>query len=150
MYSYGLPHIAEQKQDDQLEHTYSSDVRIRDVALRTCQRRWTIRRSGERGSGLPVLAAWHNDDDDDDIYDICYNIDMCLYIYLSIYIYIYIYIKHTWFSLVGFYGIPTIVGYLMPTHVFTDICMISFEIYFVDNVFKRAQANSFFMHSQMV
>ena len=28
-----------QKQDDQLEHTYSSYVRIRDVALKTCQRR---------------------------------------------------------------------------------------------------------------
>ena len=33
------PHMAEQKQDDQLEHTYSSYVRIRDVALKTCQRR---------------------------------------------------------------------------------------------------------------
>ena len=44
------PHMAEQKQNDQLEHTYSSTVRIRDVALKTCQRRWTIGRSGERGS----------------------------------------------------------------------------------------------------
>ena len=26
MYSYGHPHIAKQKQDDQLEHTYSSYV----------------------------------------------------------------------------------------------------------------------------
>ena len=33
------PHMAEQKQDDQLEHTYSSSVRIRDVALRTGQKR---------------------------------------------------------------------------------------------------------------
>ena len=29
------PHMAEQKQDDQLEHTYSSYVRIRDIALKT-------------------------------------------------------------------------------------------------------------------
>ena len=65
MYSYGPPHMAEQKQDDQLEHTHSSYVRIRDVALKTCQRRWTIRRSGERGSGISVLAARHDDDDDD-------------------------------------------------------------------------------------
>ena len=36
MYSYGPPHLAKQKQDDQLEHTYSSYVRIRDVALKTC------------------------------------------------------------------------------------------------------------------
>ena len=39
MYSYGPPHMAKQKQDDQLEHTYSSYVRIRDVALKTCQKR---------------------------------------------------------------------------------------------------------------
>ena len=32
-------HMAEQKQDGQLEHTYSSFVRIQDVALKTCQRR---------------------------------------------------------------------------------------------------------------
>ena len=32
MYSYGPPHMAKQKQDDQLEHIYSSYVRIRDVA----------------------------------------------------------------------------------------------------------------------
>ena len=66
MYSYGPPHMAKQKQDDQLEHTYSSYVRIGDVALKTCQRRWMIGRSGERGSGISVLAAWHDDDDDDE------------------------------------------------------------------------------------
>ena len=65
------PQMAEQGQDDQLEHTYSSHVRIRDVALRTCQRRWTTGRSGERGSRIPVLAARHDD-----------------YIYIYIYIYI--------------------------------------------------------------
>ena len=35
MYSYGPPHMAKQKQDNQLEQTYSSYVRIRDVALKT-------------------------------------------------------------------------------------------------------------------
>ena len=59
--------LAKQKQDDQLEHTYSSFVRIRDVALKTCQKWWTIGRSGERGSGISVLAAQHDDDNDDDI-----------------------------------------------------------------------------------
>ena len=63
MYSYGPPHMAGQKQVEQLEHTYSSYVRIWDVALKTCQRRWTIGRSGERGSGISVLAARHDDDD---------------------------------------------------------------------------------------
>ena len=65
MYSYGPLHMAKQKQDDQLEYTYSSYVRIRDVTLKTCQKRWMIGRSGERGSGMSVLAARHDDDDDD-------------------------------------------------------------------------------------
>ena len=63
MYSYGLPHMAGQKQDNQLEHTYSSYVRIRDVTLKTCQRWWTIGRSGERGSGISVPVARHDDDE---------------------------------------------------------------------------------------
>ena len=62
MYSYGPPHMAKQKQDDQLEQTYSSYVRIRDVALKTCQKRWMIESSGERGPGISVLAARHDDD----------------------------------------------------------------------------------------
>ena len=57
MYSYGPPHRAVQKQDDQLEHTYNSYVRIRDVALKTCQRIGTIGKSGERGSGISVPVA---------------------------------------------------------------------------------------------
>ena len=64
MYFYGPPHIAEQKQDDQPEHTFSGYVRIRDVALKTYQRRWTIGWSGERGSGISVLATRHHDEDD--------------------------------------------------------------------------------------
>ena len=42
--------------------TYTSYARIRDVDLKTCQRRWTIGKSGERGSGISVLAARHDDD----------------------------------------------------------------------------------------
>ena len=82
MYSYGPPHMTGQKQDDQLEHTSRCYVRIRDVALKTCQRRWIIGRRGERGSGISVTAARHKDDD--------------------IYIYIYIYIG----SLVQWSGRP--------------------------------------------
>ena len=63
MYSYGPPHMAEQKQDSHLEHTYSSSVRIQDVALKTCQKQWTVGRNGERGSGISMLAARHDDDD---------------------------------------------------------------------------------------
>ena len=79
MYSYGPPHMAEQKQDNQLGHTYCSSAWIRDVALNTGQRGWTIGRSSDRGSGISVLVALHDDDDDDEIY---------------IYIYIYIYWQH--------------------------------------------------------
>ena len=63
MYTYKPPHRAKQKQDDLLEHTYSSYVRIRDVTLKTCQKQWMIGRSGVRGSGISVLAAQHDDDD---------------------------------------------------------------------------------------
>ena len=91
MYSYGPPHMAGQKQDDQLEHTFSSYVRIRDVALKTYQRRWTIGRSGERGSGISVLAAWH--DDDDDTWKISNNLIIWYHFpkYSSLFIYTYSY-----------------------------------------------------------
>ena len=65
MYSYGTSHMAKKKQDDHIEHTYSSYVRIRDVDLKTCQKRCMIGRSGERGSGISLLPARHDDDDDD-------------------------------------------------------------------------------------
>ena len=73
---YGIRYI------NQLEHTYSSYVRIRDVALKTSRRQWTIGRSGERGSGISMLAARHDDDDDDD--------DTHTHTYIYIYIYIYV------------------------------------------------------------
>ena len=38
------------------------------VAPRTRQKRWTIRRSGERGPRISVLVAQPDDDDDDDVY----------------------------------------------------------------------------------
>ena len=66
MFSYGPLHMAEQKQDDQLEPTYSSSVRIRGVALKTRRKRWTIGRGGERGSGISMQMARQDDDDDDD------------------------------------------------------------------------------------
>ena len=63
-YSYGPPHMAKQKQDDRPELTYSSYVRTQDVTQKTCRRRWTIGRSGERWSRISVLAVWHDDDDE--------------------------------------------------------------------------------------
>ena len=67
MYSYGSPHMAVQKQGDQLERTFSSYVRIQDVVLKTYLGRWTIGRSGERGSGISVLPARDDDDDDNQL-----------------------------------------------------------------------------------
>ena len=64
MYSYGSPHMATQKQGDQLERTFSSYVRIQDVVLKTYLGRWMIGRSGERGSGISVLPARYDDDDE--------------------------------------------------------------------------------------
>ena len=37
---------------------------------------------------------------------------------------LYIYIKCIWFGLVGFYGISTIIGYLMPNPFYTYILNI--------------------------
>ena len=97
--------MAAQKQDDKLERTFSSYVRIEDVVLKTYLGRWTIGRSGERGSGISVLPARY---DDDDIYMnestsefafrsyillqnvfLTFGVAKMKYIYIYIYIYIY-------------------------------------------------------------
>ena len=89
--------MAEQKQVDHHEHTFSHNVRIRDVVQKTCQRRWTIGKSGERGSEISVLPARHDDDDcDDDDYpsiSIQFNVLCC---HLLIHAHIYIYILDTY------------------------------------------------------
>ncbi len=59
--SIGVHHMAEQKQGDQLEHTYNGSVRIRGVALRTCRKRLMIGRGGEKGSGISMLMAREDD-----------------------------------------------------------------------------------------
>ena len=41
----------------------SRDELVRYVFLKTCRKQWTIGRGGERGSGISVLMAWHDDDD---------------------------------------------------------------------------------------
>ena len=69
--------MAAQKQDDQLERTFNSYVRIQDVVQKTCLGRWTFGRSGERGSGISVLPARYDDDDD---MCVCICISICLYI----------------------------------------------------------------------
>ena len=68
IYSYGPLHMAKQKQGDQLKSTYSSSVRIWGVALRTCQKRWAIRRGGKRGSGISMLMAWQDDENEEVFY----------------------------------------------------------------------------------
>ena len=74
--------MAVQKQDDQHEHTFSNFVRIRDVVQKTCLRRWTIGKSGKRGSGISVLPARHDDDDDDFMFKTnVHEIGIYIYIY---------------------------------------------------------------------
>ena len=58
--------MAEQKQDDQLEHIYSSSVVDTECspedlpeAMNDREKRW------ERESGISVLVARHDDDNDD-------------------------------------------------------------------------------------
>ena len=63
--SDGPTQMEVQKQNDQHELTYSNYVRTQDVTLKTCWRRWMIGRNGERGSGISVLAARHDDDNDE-------------------------------------------------------------------------------------
>ena len=47
---------------------------IQPLTMKTYQRRWTIGRSGERGSGISVLAARHDDDDEEDIWESSKNV----------------------------------------------------------------------------
>ena len=67
----------DQRQDVHLEHTYSSSVQILDVARKTCQKQWTIGRSGERGSEISVLIVQHDDR--------LFNTKSFSYIYIYIY-----------------------------------------------------------------
>ena len=59
MYSYGPLHMAVQKQGDQLEPTYSISG---DTG---CSPEDLPKATNERGSGISVLIAWQDDDDDD-------------------------------------------------------------------------------------
>ena len=46
----------EQRQDDQLEPIYSSSVPIQDIALKTCQKQWTIEKGGEKESNSSIFT----------------------------------------------------------------------------------------------
>ena len=60
---------------------------------------------------------------------------------------LYMYIKFIWFGLVGFYGILTIVGYLLPNPVYSCILNIyDLLTHFIDNSFKRVWI-FFFLHT---
>ena len=63
MYSCGPLHMDEQRQDVQLEPTYSSSVPMWNVARRIYWKQWTIGMCGERGSGISVPIVRHDDDD---------------------------------------------------------------------------------------
>ena len=54
-----------QREDDQLEPTYSCSVPIRDVALKIGRKQCTIEKGIEKRSEISLLMARHDDDDDD-------------------------------------------------------------------------------------
>ena len=58
---------------------------------------------------------------------------------------LYIYIKHIGFGWVGFYGISTIVGYLMPNPLYTYILNIYDLFTHFYDIFKQARAH--FLHT---
>ena len=64
MYSCGPLHMDEQRQENQLEPTYSSSMPIREVTLKTCRKQWKIGKDGKRRSGISVLMARCDDDHD--------------------------------------------------------------------------------------
>ena len=70
----------------------TSSVRIRDVALRTCQKRWKIRRSCERGSGISMLGAQQDDDDDHET--LCINVNLNLNNYAILWCFIDWFYRH--------------------------------------------------------
>ena len=91
-YSCGLLHMDEQRQDNQLEPTYSSSGPIQDVALKTCWKQLTIEKSGEKGSGISVLMTRHDDDDDDtQLYNFKYSY-LILIIHMQLYGFMYSYL----------------------------------------------------------
>ena len=49
-----------------IHHVQHLGVDTGYVALKTYRKRWTIERSGERGSESSVLMTQHDDDDDED------------------------------------------------------------------------------------
>ena len=88
MYSSGPFHMDEQRQDDQLEPTYSSSMPIQDVVLKTSRKQWTIEKGGVKGSGISVLKARHEDDD-----ILLISAYFNIYIWLSSRVFIYIIIR---------------------------------------------------------
>ena len=66
MYPRRSLHMDEERQDHQLEPTYTSSVPIRDEVLKTSRKQWTTEKVGEKGTGIYVLMARLDDDDEDD------------------------------------------------------------------------------------
>ena len=125
---------------DQQEFINISSVQTHDIVWKTWQEQWRIRMDGERESGKSVLSAvwlddyvfflkiWtQNQKQGKAIANlrfgcVLWHINLCwLFNAKSCF---YIYIKYIGFGLVGFYGISTIVGYLMPNLIYTYITNI--------------------------
>ena len=82
--SCGPLHVDEQRQDDQLEPTFHSSVPIRNVALMTCRKQWTMGKGRKRRLGMSVLIAWQDDADDDNDVCVCAVTPAYIYIYMCV------------------------------------------------------------------
>ena len=71
------------KQVDLLESTYNRSVLIRDVILRTSEKRWPIEKGGRRTLGIFVLMVRHEDDDDILVPEVIISDVLCLSLDLS-------------------------------------------------------------------
>ena len=47
-----------------IENSYNSSVPFQDIALKTYRKWWTKEKGGGKGSGMSLLNAWHDGDDD--------------------------------------------------------------------------------------
>ena len=87
MFSYVPRYIAEQKQCDQLEPTFSNSVRIRDEDLPEAMNDWEEWWERVRDNRAGGTTLWWY------IYIYIYIYIMCVYMCIYIYIYIYVYLS---------------------------------------------------------
>ena len=94
------PHTRPRKSRTTSTNVHSASyVRIQVVVLKTYLGRWTIGRSGERGSGISVLPARYDDDDDDCSLSLSLSLSLCVFRTIIIIIASFSHRFFLWFSI---------------------------------------------------